>query len=172
MHINRNIFLWRGTAYQRLALQELRRMPRSQFRVTAYFGNDFADIFEVRGMRRAQSGVVNRRVAGPDKVVMTYLGLDGKVRNSTVMFDPAPTELNTNSASYSISLAPEEERAVFLTVGCDQGPTTRPARFLRGFLSRPPRAATACPRARRRSKRPTSCSTKCSAGRWRTCRCC
>ena len=134
VHITRNIFLWRNTAYQRLALKNYGDAP-VQLRVTAYFGSDFADIFEVRGMRRAQRGVVNRRVAGPDKVVMTYLGLDRTARHSTVMFDPAPTELNTNSASYGISLAPAEEKAVFLTVGCGQGADERPAQFLRGFLA-------------------------------------
>ncbi len=134
VHITRNIFLWRDTAYQRVALKNYGEVP-VQFRVTAYFGSDFADIFEVRGMRRAQRGVVNRRVAGSDKVVMTYLGLDRKARHSTVMFDPAPTELTTNSASYSISLEPAEEKAVFLTVGCEQGVDERPAQFIRGFLA-------------------------------------
>ena len=134
VHITRNIFVWRDTAYQRLALKNYGEAP-VQFRVTAYFGSDFADIFEVRGMRRAQRGVVNRRVAGPDKVVMTYLGLDRKARHSTVMFDPAPTELTTNSASYSISLEPYEEKAVFLTIGCEQGVDERPAQFIRGFLA-------------------------------------
>lgn len=134
VHIARNIFLWRNTAYQRLALKNYGDAP-VQFRVTAYFGSDFADIFEVRGMRRPLRGVVNRRVAAPDKVVMTYIGLDRTARHSTVMFDPAPTELSTNSASYSISLAPEEEKAVFLTVGCAQGADEVPAQFLRGFLA-------------------------------------
>lgn len=134
VHITRNLFLWRGMAYQRLALKNFGDAP-VQFRVTAYFGSDFADIFEVRGMRRAHRGVVSRRIASRDKVVMTYLGLDRKSRHTTVMFDPAPTELNTNSASYSISLAPQEEKAVFLTIGCEQAADERPAQFLRGFLA-------------------------------------
>ncbi len=134
VHITRNIFLWRGTLYQRLSLKNFGEKPVS-FRATIYFGSDFADIFEVRGMRRAQRGVVNRRVAASDKVVMTYLGLDQIPRRSTVMFDPPPTEIGTNSASHQITLAPDEERAVFLTVGCDQPTNERPAQFLRGFLS-------------------------------------
>ncbi|WP_088343218.1 MULTISPECIES: amylo-alpha-1,6-glucosidase [Rhodomicrobium] len=134
VHITRNIFVWRGTLYQRLSLKNYGDRPVN-FRATIYFGSDFADIFEVRGMRRQQRGVVNRRVAGPDKVVMTYLGLDGQARRSTVMFDPAPTEIGTNSASHQITLQPDEEKAVFLTVGCDQAIDERPSRFLAGFLA-------------------------------------
>jgi glycogen debranching enzyme len=51
------------------------------------------------------------------------------------MFDPAPTEVNVNSASFALTLGPREETAVFLTVGCDQAPDERPGRFLRGFLA-------------------------------------
>jgi glycogen debranching enzyme len=134
VHIERNVFLWKDTAYNRLALKNYGETPVS-FRATVYFGSDFADIFEVRGMRRARRGVVNRRVAAPDTVVMTYIGLDKQARRTTVKFDPPPTEIGTNSASYQIALEPDEERAVFLTAGCGQPPEEQPARFIRGFLA-------------------------------------
>jgi glycogen debranching enzyme len=134
VHVTRNVFIWRSTAYQRMSLKNYGATPVT-IRATAYFGSDFADIFEVRGMRRPRRGVVNRRIAGADTVVMTYLGLDQKARRTTIMFDPAPTEISTNSASYKITLEPDEERAVFLTAGCDQALDERPARFLSGFLA-------------------------------------
>ncbi len=134
VHIERNVFLWRSTAYQRLALKNYGETPVT-FRATAYFGSDFADIFEVRGVRRARRGVVNRRVASSDTVVMTYIGLDRKARRTTMMFDPAPTEISTNSASYRITLQPDEGKVVFMTAGCEQSADERPARFLAGFLA-------------------------------------
>ncbi|MGB0086702.1 MAG: amylo-alpha-1,6-glucosidase [Rhodomicrobiaceae bacterium] len=134
VHIERNIFLWRNTAYQRMALKNYGAIPVT-FRATAYFGSDFADIFEMRGVRRPRRGVVNRRVASPDAVVMTYIGLDKKARRTKVMFDPPPTEISTNSASYKITLQPGEGKAFFLTAGCEQPADERPARFLAGFLA-------------------------------------
>lgn len=134
VHITRNIFIWRNTAYQRVTFKNYAEVPVS-LRATAYFGNDFADIFEVRGMRRTRRGVVNRRVAGQDTVVMNYIGLDKKSRRTTMMLDPAPTEISTNSASYKISLEPDQESAFFLTAGCDQQAEERPARFITGFLA-------------------------------------
>ncbi len=147
VHITRNIFLWRNIAYQRVTLKNYGETPVT-LRATAYFGNDFADIFEVRGMRRAKRGVVNRRVGGSDTVVMTYIGLDKMSRRTTMMFDPAPTEISTNSASYQISLQPDEEKAFFLTAGCDQLAEEKPQPFISGFLATrrelraPARAAT------------------------------
>ena len=55
MHIVRTIFLWRGTAYQRLAHPQSRRPARLALQLSLAFGNDFADLFEVRGMQRASA---------------------------------------------------------------------------------------------------------------------
>lgn len=134
VHITRNIFVWRDTAYQRVTFKNYGETPVT-LRATVYFGNDFADIFEVRGMRRPRRGVVNRRVSGSDTVVMTYIGLDKKARRTTMMFDPAPTEISTNAASYKIALEADEEKAFFVTAGCDQAVDERPVRFLTGFLA-------------------------------------
>jgi glycogen debranching enzyme len=147
VHITRNIFVWRNTAYQRITLKNYGERPVS-LQITAYFGNDFADIFEVRGMRRQRRGVTNRRVVAANAVYMNYIGVDKKARRTTMMFDPPPTELSTNSAAYKIDLQPDEEKAFFLTAGCEQPADEQPARFLRGFLAArrelraPARAAT------------------------------
>src|SRR6266478_4958883 len=54
LHIVRTIFLWRGTAYQRIGLQNHGEGTAS-FDLTLLFDNDFADLFEVRGERRLRS---------------------------------------------------------------------------------------------------------------------
>src|SRR5258707_4244379 len=55
LHIVRSIFLWRGTAYQRIVLQNHGDRPAS-FDLTLLFDNDFAHLFELRGARRPRSG--------------------------------------------------------------------------------------------------------------------
>ena len=53
LHISRSVFVWRNTVYQRLALRNHGAHPLSLV-LSITFANDFADVFEVRGMRRAR----------------------------------------------------------------------------------------------------------------------
>src|SRR5256712_158158 len=113
LHIVRSIFLWRGTAYQRVALQNHGDQPAS-FDLTLLFDNDFADLFEVRGERRPRRGVGSSRLLGPADVVLEYSGLDGQTRITALHFEPRPTRLATHSATYHFELAPKEVIALFV----------------------------------------------------------
>jgi glycogen debranching enzyme len=55
LHVVRTIFLWRDTAYQRLAIHNHGDRP-VDLRLTMLFDSDFADLFEVRGLRRKRRG--------------------------------------------------------------------------------------------------------------------
>src|SRR3982074_3175818 len=79
LHIVRTIFLWRGTAYQRIGLQNHGDRPAS-FDLTLLFDNDFADLFEVRGERRPRRGIGSAKLLGPTDVVLEYSGLDSQSR--------------------------------------------------------------------------------------------
>src|SRR6058998_973061 len=92
LHIVRSIFLWRGTAYQRIGLQNHADQPAS-FDLTLLFDNDFADLFEVRGERRERRGVGSSKLLGPSDVVFEYSGLDAQSRITALHFDPRPTRL-------------------------------------------------------------------------------
>ncbi len=87
LHIVRTIFLWRGTAYQRIGVQNHSENPAS-FDLTLLFDNDFADLFEVRGERRPRRGVGASKLLGASGVVLDYTGLDGKSRSTALQFDP------------------------------------------------------------------------------------
>src|SRR6201992_1465540 len=65
LHIVRTIFLWRGTAYQRIGVQNHGERPAS-FDLTLLFDNDFADLFEVRGEKRPRRGVGACELLGPN----------------------------------------------------------------------------------------------------------
>src|SRR3954447_6626572 len=90
LHIVRTIFLWRGTAYQRIGLQN-HGDHAAHFDLSLRFDNDFADLFEVRGERRARRGVGTSKVQGPADVVLNYRGLDGQARFTVLHFEPPPT---------------------------------------------------------------------------------
>src|SRR5579871_2091864 len=99
LHIVRTIFLWRGAAYQRIGVQN-HSEDTASFDLTLLFGNDFADLFEVRGERRPRRGVASGKMLGPAEVLLEYTGLDDASRSTVLQFDPRPTRLAANAATY------------------------------------------------------------------------
>jgi glycogen debranching enzyme len=134
LHISRTIFLWRGAAYQRLAVHN--HGDRSiALSLSILYRSDFADLFEVRGLRRARRGSATQRTLGADRALLLYTGLDGGARSTTLTFDPPPTKLGAGEASYRLELAPGEMQPIFLVVGCNQPVEHRPASFTKGLLT-------------------------------------
>ena len=119
LHIVRTIFLWRGTAYQRIGLQNHGETPAS-FDLTLLFDNDFADLFEVRGEKRPRRGIGSSKLLGPADVVLDYKGLDGKSRSTALHFDPRPTRLAVNAATYHFELAPQQISSLFVAASCNK----------------------------------------------------
>jgi glycogen debranching enzyme len=134
LHIVRTIFLWRGTAYQRIGIQN-HGEDTAIFDVTLLFDNDFADLFEVRGERRPRRGTSSSKPDGPAGVLLDYRGLDGKSRTTTLQFDPRPTRLTVNAATWHFELAPQQATALFVAVSCNQSTPHQSAPFFRGLLA-------------------------------------
>jgi glycogen debranching enzyme len=132
VHIIRTIFLWRGTAYQRLGIQN--HGDRSvRIHLSLSFGCDFSDIFEVRGMRRFRRGTSEVKV-DTDKAILSYAGLDGVTRRTLLSLDPAPNYLDRGIATYALDLVPRERTSIFLTIECNAvAAFSPPKQFLRGM---------------------------------------
>ncbi|HWS07570.1 MAG TPA: glycogen debranching N-terminal domain-containing protein, partial [Xanthobacteraceae bacterium] len=133
VHILRTMFLWRGTAYQRLGVRNYGD-GAVDLQISILFENDFADLFEVRGAHREHRGTAAANLRGADQALLNYRGLDNKVRRTTLTFDPPPNRLTTSAAVYELQLEPGEMRPLFLAVSCD-GADTRPRPFLPGFIA-------------------------------------
>ena len=131
VHMVRTFFLWQGTAYQRVCLRNFADRA-VDLDIGLQFDCDFADLFEVRGMRRARRGVAARTVLGVDRVLLRYDGLDGRTRRTTLTFDPPPAKLTPIAAHYHLNLVPGEAKPIYLAVGCDRDAAPTP--FLRGLL--------------------------------------
>src|ERR1700729_3703814 len=134
LHIVRTIFLWRGTAYQRIGVQNHGEQPAS-FDLTLLFDNDFADLFEVRGERRPRRGVGASKLLGPTDVMFEYNGLDDKSRTTMLHFDPRPTRLAVNAATYHLDLKPQQVSSLFVTASCNKLAAYKPVPFFRGLLA-------------------------------------
>ena len=132
LHVVRTIFLWRDTAYQRLAIRNHGDHP-VDLRLTMLFDSDFADLFEVRGLRRDRRGIAGRRAIEPATVLLSYQGLDAKLRQTALRFDPTPTEITATSASYRSELAPKQAIRLCFTISCGMPELPKPVSLLRGL---------------------------------------
>jgi glycogen debranching enzyme len=133
LHVVRTLFLWRGTAYQRLRIQNHGDRP-FEVRLTLAFASDFADLFEVRGMRRARRGSATAALSGDNGVTLNYQGLDGSRRRTILLFEPVPERLAVSTASYAFELQPGQSHSVYVTVKCDRGSgDSRPLPFRKGL---------------------------------------
>jgi glycogen debranching enzyme len=134
LHIVRTVFLWRGTAFQRIGLQN-HGEAEANFDLTLDFDNDFADLFEVRGSVRPRRGeATNRRLSATD-VAFDYRGLDGTARSTLVHFDPTPAQLKVDRAVYQITLAPQQTASVFVAVSCNKPASQKLMPFFRSLLA-------------------------------------
>jgi glycogen debranching enzyme len=117
LHIVRTTFLWQATAYQRLGVKNHGDYPVT-IDLALRFANDFADLFEVRGQHREQRGAAQCQVVGADRAQLQYEGLDGQMRQTTLIFHPEPSKLEDHSAFYRLALAPKQSYAIFVSIEC------------------------------------------------------
>jgi glycogen debranching enzyme len=133
LHINRSVFVWRDTLFQRLSLRN-HGAKRVELSLSIAFSADFADVFEVRGMRRTRRGTFSIRLNGPHEALLSYLGLDDFVRATSVYFDPVPTRLSEREARYQVALTAHETMSLCIAVRCNPK-APQPAPFVRSLLS-------------------------------------
>jgi len=127
VHILRTSFLWRNTLYQRIGVRNYGD-GAVDVRLSLLFANDFADLFEVRGAWRERRGTAAAQLRGRDQVLLNYHGLDGKLRRTTISFNPAPAHLTTNRAAYEMHFAAGEAQPIFVAADCNEA-EARPMPF-------------------------------------------
>lgn len=122
LHFFRVSFLWQGVFYQRVrvrnfALHEVRVAP------TFLFASDFADIFEVRGVRRDRRGSFLPPETGPDEVVLGYEGLDGVRRRMRARFFPPPVDVAADRVRFESRIPPKGEESFTVVFACEIEPS-------------------------------------------------
>ncbi|MBV8578140.1 MAG: amylo-alpha-1,6-glucosidase, partial [Acetobacteraceae bacterium] len=119
VHIRRSKFVFGSACYERFAIRnfgEKAIRERLEFR----FDADFADLFEVRGARRAERGRFHAPHLGAETVVLSYTGLDDRTRVTRLRFDPTPDRLDPGRAVFDLELAPGARAVICLEVHCDR----------------------------------------------------
>jgi glycogen debranching enzyme len=107
VHISRTIYLYERSLRQCIAIVNHGPDPVT-LTMSLLFASDFADIFEVRGLKRERRGRVWHDVEGSNLVRLSYRGLDAALRETALHFEPAPSKIEDSIATYAITLAPHE----------------------------------------------------------------
>ena len=143
IHIARTMYLHAGSLRERMAIAN-HGNERVRFTLSFTFAADFADIFEVRGVRRKRRGRSRTEVSGPCNVALSYRGLDATLRETVLSFEPAPMLLKDGFASYTLELAPGARHSIFVSASCHGVAEASTAAYFKGFvrLQRELRAAT------------------------------
>ena len=133
VHIARAIYLYRGSLRERVCLTN-HGPDDVNVTLSLAFASDFADIFEVRGIRRERRGESWAELTGGSSVLLSYRGLDGLIRRTSLSFEPPPSLLQSGIASYALTLASGAKHAIFLTAaGREQLPKSTLS-FFTGLL--------------------------------------
>jgi glycogen debranching enzyme len=133
VHIGRTMYLYDSSLRQRIVLTNYGAEP-VEMTLSLSFDSDFADIFEVRGIRRQRRGKVSRDVRSNASVVLSYVGVDQVGRQTVLDFWPPPARLGEAVATYALRLAPAATETIFVTASSGGVPCTTRS-FFRGLLA-------------------------------------
>jgi glycogen debranching enzyme len=120
LYVGRLKFLCETTCYERIRVRRFgpcgRRIP-----LEVSFDADFADLFEVRGERRAKRGGRSVVIVDERTVRVTYVGLDDVRRSTTLRFDPVPDELGEHKARWDLDLEGADRTSLVMGIDCRIG---------------------------------------------------
>jgi glycogen debranching enzyme len=115
--LRRETFLWHGTRHDQLSLGNWALTPQT-ITIAIGFAADFADLFEIRGTRRARHGVIDAPSTSGHCATLACHGLDGVRRWTRLDFDPKPDRIEPDAAHYQVTLAPGATTTLTIAVQC------------------------------------------------------
>ncbi len=104
-------------------------------RLSLSLASDFADIFEVRGMRRPRRGRVHRPRVQESEVLLSYTGTDRMRRSTRILFSRKPDEVRGGRAGVEVIFAfllaaGEVDFFDMHVIPLEEGEEKKPAKFL------------------------------------------
>jgi glycogen debranching enzyme len=113
--LNRRVSIREGFLFTEFTVRNFHIDP-IRFSIELSFGGDFADVFEVRGMKRPARGRLFPPQWEDQRLILNYQGLDNIKRTTSIFLDPKPDQTNEREVRYWIELNPREEKKIFITV--------------------------------------------------------
>jgi len=116
VHIRRSKFIHEDAVFERIAVRNFADRPLA-IEIALRFAADFADLFEVRGAKRSRRGRMLEPVVDADGVRLAYVGLDDEERTTRLRFEPVPSSLGPDRATFERLLPPGGEMVLHLEIG-------------------------------------------------------
>jgi len=120
LYLSREMLLWQGVCYQQLRIGNYGRSV-AHVSLGVEVDADFADIFEVRGMKRARTGTRTPPTSEEFGVRLGYRGLDGVQRQLAVRCSERPAHGGAGELAFEIRLEPHQHKTVIVAFVCERG---------------------------------------------------
>lgn len=117
MHLERSAFLWQGCLYESIRTRNY-CAETIRFVLQLEFAADFADVFEVRGVRRNRRGEMLPAKVSDREMLFQYRGVDEQIRSTRIAFDLPPTRIAPGAAEFNMALPPGETFACEIAIAC------------------------------------------------------
>ena len=125
IHLFRARLLWERVQYDHLRLRHFGDRPAA-FALAFHYAADYADLFEVRGTRRARRGELLATTHEAAVASLRYLGLDGRERRTHLHFSQPPSRWEPQRAVFEVVLHPGDDLHLYVTASCEMdGVTSR-----------------------------------------------
>ena len=120
LHVSREMLLWDGVCYERIAVTNHGQV-RVEMPLTLTFDADFADIFEVRGTKRAERGRRSPAEHGDKALAFEYEGKDGVRRVTRIACSERPEHAGGGELRFLVPLEEHRRWELLTTVACESG---------------------------------------------------
>ena len=171
VHISRTIYLCDGSLRERIGLMNHGAEPVS-FTLSLAFASDFADIFEVRGIKRERRGPGLGRGSGAERRAPVLPRPGRGVARDDAALRAGADRCSTKASPPTLSTSPRRRSApIFVTVASRGRLPEIHGIVLPGAHRAQARAQGGDARTWRPSRPPTRSSTRSCAARWRTSTC-
>lgn len=128
VHIVRTSFVWNDAFYTRFGVRNYGDRP-VDLSLDLWFASDFADLFELRGMRRARRGKGERPQLDAAGALLSYRALDGVPLSTSLRFEPQPDHLDEARARYRVCLQAGQCTSIFAATSFGNDTAPRPEGF-------------------------------------------
>jgi glycogen debranching enzyme len=120
LHVFRSRLLADGRLVERVRVSNHALYP-VELPIALHFDADFADVFEVRGTRRARRGDLRPSAVDGTSVLLRYGGLDGIERRTRIAWSGAPANPTGESVAFLLSLEPHAQIEIEFSIACEVG---------------------------------------------------
>ena len=132
LHVVRSRFLWRDVAHEELRIVNYGLAPLL-VPIRIAFAADYADLFEVRGVRRDTRGRRLEDEISSASILMSYEGLDRELRRTRIESDPAPLKITSSDMQFEATLGPGKSATFHFSIDCNPSVHTRSVGYARAM---------------------------------------